>query len=220
MTQPEAVAPLGLFGGTFDPVHFGHLRLAEEACEQLALARVRWLPAGAPAHREAPFASAAERLAMIRLAVEGNELFEVDDAEVQAQTPSYTVPSLERLRSELGNRQPLVLLLGTDAFSALPTWHRWQELLRLTHIAVIHRAGKAPQAGELPADLVRACVDRHIDDPAQLATQPAGLIASVPMTPLTISATDIRRRLATGRSAQYLVPPQVLNYLHQRRLYA
>lgn len=136
--MPEP-GPLGLFGGTFDPVHLGHLRLAEEAREALGLASVRWIPAGQPPHRGAPRLSGAHRLAMVRLAVAGNPAFQVDGAEVESPGPSYTVTTLERLRRELGPEQPLVLLLGADAFAGLPGWHRWQALLGLAHLVVLHR---------------------------------------------------------------------------------
>jgi nicotinate-nucleotide adenylyltransferase len=213
-------APLGVFGGTFDPIHYGHLRLAEEATEGLALSGVRFVPAGRPPHREGPGVSAADRLAMVRLATAGNPAFSLDAGEVESAEPSYTVPTLERLRAELGGARPIVLLLGADAFSALPTWHRWQELLELAHIVVAHRAGRPPEAAELPAELVQACVARHATDPAALRELPAGRVLALPMTPLAISATELRARLATGRSVRYLLPPEVLDYIRSRRLYA
>lgn len=213
-------APIGVFGGTFDPVHFGHLRLAEEAHEFLALEAVRFVPAGQPSHRGGPAVIAADRLAMVRLATTGNPAFTVDAGEVESAQPSFTVPTLERLRRELGAERAIVLLLGADAFSALPTWHRWQDLLELAHIAVVHRGGKAPAVGELPAELVQACVSRHADDPVALRESPAGRVVAVPMTPLAISATDIRARLAAGRSVRYLLTPEVLDYIRSRRLYA
>ncbi|HNG82176.1 MAG TPA: nicotinate-nicotinamide nucleotide adenylyltransferase, partial [Burkholderiaceae bacterium] len=120
--RPTETGPLGLFGGTFDPIHSGHLRLAEEAREQLGLAAVRLIPAGQPPHRDVPGAPAADRLAMARLAVADNPAFEVDPAEVLAAQPSYTILTLERVRAEVGPERPLVLLLGVDAFLGLPTW--------------------------------------------------------------------------------------------------
>lgn len=211
--------PLGVFGGTFDPVHLGHLRLAEEAAETLALACVRWLPAGQPPHREGPRVAAADRLAMVRLATADNPRFEVDAAEVHADQPSYTVLTLQRLRRELGPARPLVLLLGTDAFSALPTWHRWSELLQLAHIGVAHRAGAPPHVDDLPPELVREFVQRHSDDPAVLRATPAGRVVVFAMTPLDISATRIRDLLAARRSPRYLVPPVVLDYIEANGLY-
>src|SRR5258708_10614293 len=125
---PRKSAQIGIMGGTFDPVHFGHLRLAQEAAEILGLARVRWVPAGRPWHRGAPLAPAAHRLEMVRLAIQKNDLFELDDAEIRQTAPGYTVETLERLRSEFGPQRSLVLLLGTDAFRNLSSWERWRDL--------------------------------------------------------------------------------------------
>src|SRR5258708_8564652 len=121
-------APVGIMGGTFDPVHFGRLRLAQEAAEILGLARVRWVPAGRPWHRGAPLAPAVDRLEMVRLAIEKNALFELDDAEIRQTAPGYTVETLERLRGEFGAKRPLVLLLRPDAFRNLSSWQRWRDL--------------------------------------------------------------------------------------------
>ncbi len=216
--MPEP-GPLGLFGGTFDPVHLGHLRLAEEAREALGLASVRWIPAGQPPHRGAPRLSGAHRLAMVRLAVAGNPAFQVDGAEVESTGPSYTVTTLECLRQELGPEQPLVLLLGADAFAGLPGWHRWQALLGLAHLVVLHRPGYALAASALAPELGQLLAARQTGDPARLAGAPAGAILALPMTQLDISATHIRQLLAAGRSARYLLPPAVLDYIDQHQLY-
>jgi len=133
--------PLGVFGGTFDPIHLGHLRLAEEARERLGLESVAFIPAGQPPHRDAPRSTAADRLAMVRLATASNPSFSVDDSEVFAAAMSYTVPTLERLRASVGPKRPLVVILGADAFQGLPTWHRWREIVQLAHIAVGNRPG-------------------------------------------------------------------------------
>ncbi|MDR2837275.1 MAG: nicotinate-nucleotide adenylyltransferase [Azonexus sp.] len=210
--------PLGLFGGTFDPVHFGHLRLAEEASGQLELAGVRWLPAGQPAHRGEPQVAPAERLDMVRLATAGNARFVVDAAEVEAAAPSYTVPTLERLRRELGAQQPLVLLLGADAFAGLTSWHRWRAVFDLTHIAVSHRPGFPVTAAALPSALAAELAARSADV-AALRAAPAGRIVTFAMTQLAISATDIRQRLMAGRSVRYLLPDDVLDYIQTHSLY-
>ena len=141
MKPERGPGPLGLFGGTFDPIHLGHLRLAETAREALSLERVRFIPAGQPPHRATPGASGADRLAMARLATADNPGFEVDAAEVDAAQASFTILTLERLRAELGPARPLVLLLGVDAFLGLPTWRRWTELFDFAHLAVASRPG-------------------------------------------------------------------------------
>ena len=186
--------PLGIFGGTFDPVHFGHLRLAEEAADHLDLAGVRWIPAGKPALRAAPEVSARQRLAMVRLATAGNPSFEVDAAEVDTAQASYTVPTLERLRqsTQFGRRRALVLLLGADAFAALPGWHRWRSLLDLAHIGIAHRPGFPIDSASLPDALAAEYGHRLCTDPATLRESSGGRIATFAMTPLAISATQIR----------------------------
>lgn len=218
MSRTDPAGPLGLFGGTFDPIHLGHLRLAETAREALGLARVRLIPAGQPPHRATPGASGNHRLAMARLATADNPAFEVDAAEVTAAQASFTILTLERLRAELGPERPLVLLLGVDAFLGLPTWRRWTELLDFAHLAVANRPGYTLDAAQMPAalaDLVARCKA----SPATLGAAPAGAIVPFEMTPLAISATDIRARAAAGLSLRYLLPPPVVDYISRHQLY-
>lgn len=217
LSRPEA-RPLGLFGGTFDPVHLGHLRLAEEGAESLGLAQVRWIPAGQPPHREAPRVTPAHRLEMVRLAIADNPLFALDGTEVAAQEPSYTVHTLERLRAEIGPQRPLVLLLGADAFAGLASWHRWQDVLGLAHVAVAHRPGFTVAAANLPPALAPEFQARRCS-PEALATSPAGRIATFAMTQLAISATQVRNLLLNGRSPRYLLPSQVIAYIEAHGLY-
>jgi nicotinate-nucleotide adenylyltransferase len=226
--MPEAPdgRPLGIFGGTFDPVHFGHLRLAEEAADSLGLARVRWIPAGQPACREAPRLSGAQRLAMVRLAIAGNPRFELDSAEVDAalvdaSRPSYSVPTLERLRQApvCGAQRPLVLLVGADAFAGLLNWHRWEQLCDLAHIAVAHRPGFPVDPCGLPGALASVYRQRHCADVAALAAAPAGSIVSFAMTQLDISATKIRALLSKGASARYLLPDALLTHIQDHHFY-
>lgn len=211
--------PLGLFGGTFDPVHYGHLRLAEEACVHLGLAGIRWIPAGNPPHRGAPQVTAAQRLEMVRMATANNPGFSVDSAEVEAAAPSYTVNTLLRLRQTLGQQRSLVLLVGADAFAGLATWHRWQDLFKLAHIAVSHRPGFPVEMASLPPALAAEFACRRLDDVAQLGCAPAGGIVTFAMTQLAISATQIRKLLANGLSARYLLPKAVLDYIQTHSLY-
>ncbi|MCP5248356.1 MAG: nicotinate-nucleotide adenylyltransferase [Candidatus Accumulibacter sp.] len=221
MPEPPVGKPLGVFGGTFDPVHFGHLRLAEEATFSLDLAGVRWIPAGQPLLRQAPQVSARQRLAMVRLATAENPAFEVDHTEVDNARASYTVLTLERLRQpdQLGQQRSLVLLLGADAFTGLASWHRWQSLLDLAHIAVAHRPGFPVDPGQLPAALASCYAERHSSDPAALGQSTAGRIVSFAMTQLAISATQIRELLASGCSPRYLLPDEVIAYIRDHHLY-
>jgi nicotinate-nucleotide adenylyltransferase len=221
MPESSGSRPLGIFGGTFDPVHYGHLRLAEEAADRLELAGIRWIPAGQPALREAPQVTAEQRLAMVRLATAANPRFTVDAAEVEAARRSYTVPTLERLRSaeHCGCGRSLVLLLGVDAFVALPEWHRWQSLFDLAHLAVAHRPGFALDVARLPVALAEHYHDRFCASPGALGESPAGRVVTFAMTQLAISATQIRTLLASGRSVRYLLPDQVIAYIHAQHLY-
>lgn len=222
MPEAPGVKPIGLFGGTFDPVHIGHLRLAEEAADHLGLARVRWIPAGQPGHREAPRVSSAQRLEMVRLAIAGNPRFELDASEVGANTPSYTVPTLERLRQveNLGVSRPLVLLVGADSFAGLPDWHRWPSLFDLAHIAVAHRPGFPIDVASLPPALAAIYRQRFNASPAVLADTAAGCIVTFAMTQLDISATKIRTLLVNDRSPRYLLPDAVIAYIQGTRLYS
>lgn len=216
MTRHES--PLGLLGGTFDPLHNGHLRLAEEAMTKLALARVRLIPAGRPPHREAPGASAADRLAMCRLAAAGNPGLEIDPSEVESEAPSYTHTTLSRLRCEQGQTRPLVLLLGVDAFNGLASWHRWRELFELAHIAVASRPGHPLEPERLPPELAREWLARQIA-PTDVASSPAGGLLAFTITALDISATAIRELVSRQQSPRYLLPDSLLDYIAQHHLY-
>lgn len=211
--------PLGLFGGTFDPVHFGHLRLAEESISHLGLAGVRWIPAGQPPHRTTPQVTGQQRLQMVLRSTAGNPRFSVDASEVEATAPSYTVHTLERLRTELGTEQSLVLLVGADAFAGLPTWHRWRDIFALAHVAVSHRPGFPVEANSLPHALASEFNDRRLADPAALQNRSAGGIVTFAMTQLAISATQIRTLLSNEKSARYLLPDPVLDYITHHQLY-
>jgi nicotinate-nucleotide adenylyltransferase len=221
MFLETAGKPLGIFGGTFDPVHFAHLRLAEEAADVLGLSGVRWIPAGRPLLRDAPRAGPRQRLEMVRLAIAGNPRFELDPAEVDAPGPSYTVSTLERLRRPevCGADRPLVLLAGYDAFAGMAGWRHWRRLFELAHVAVAHRPGYPIDPARLPPELAEAFHGRLREDHAHLAAAPAGSIVTFAMTPLDISATRIRALLAAGASPRYLAPESVLAHIHERRLY-
>jgi nicotinate-nucleotide adenylyltransferase len=211
--------PIGIFGGTFDPIHFGHLRLAEELAEAAGLSRVLFIPAGQPPHRGAPRTAASHRLGMVRRAIAGNPRFEVDAREVESLRASYTVDTLTEMRAELGNEQPLWLLLGADAFLDLPTWHQWRRLFDLAHIAVAARPGARLLQSDAMPELLRSEVSqRQVAGGA--ATSPAGSVLLRQTTPLGISATAIRDTLARHGSARYLLPDAVLDYIHEHRLYA
>lgn len=215
------LSPIGLFGGTFDPIHFGHLRLAEEMRDQAGLAEVRFIPAGTPPHREMPQVSAEHRSAMVRLALAGQPAFRFDDRELKRGGPCYTVDTLRELRAELGDARPLCLLMGGDAFLQLHTWHDWKDLFTLAHIVVGSRPGFAldERIAEADKSLQRQYDDRRCGVES-LSQWPRGGIVELTIPKLEISATDIRRRVAEGRSIRYLLPDAVADYIHQHQLYA
>ena len=218
MTQ---FSPIALLGGTFDPIHFGHLRLAEELAESLDIGEVRFIPAGQPPHRGQPRAAAIHRLEMARLAVAGNPRFVLDEREFHRAAPSYSVDTLTDLRAELGPQTPLVLFMGADAFLGLTTWHEWRHLFDLAHIAVAQRPGFSAAAWEdaLPDPLRRILSTRRGEHPGELREKPAGHIFLQDITQLDISASQIRDRALRGKSLRYLVPDAVIAYLNENRLY-
>lgn len=207
---------IGVFGGTFDPIHIGHLRIALEVLEALRLAEIRFIPSRTPPHRGTPAASAAQRLEMIKLALAGQAGFVADDREVRRVGPSYTADTLAELRVAWPVA-PLCLLLGLDAFRDLHHWQRWQVLPELAHLVIVHRPGA--ETFPLPAVLQELVAQRRSQDPADLARHPAGRIVFQAVTQLDISATAIRATIAAGRSPRYLVPDAVQAYIERERLY-
>jgi nicotinate-nucleotide adenylyltransferase len=206
---------IGILGGTFDPVHIAHLRCGLEMQEYLHLAELRFLPCCQPPHRAAPAAEPAQRLAMLRLALEGQAGCSIDERELRRAGPSYMVDTLESLRQELP-AQPLCLIVGLDAFVQLHTWHRWERLIELAHIAVMTRPGLS----SAPGGAVAALLERsRAEDPRALHAAPAGRIILCPVTRLEISATQIRALVAQDRSARYLAPERVLDYIRREGLY-
>jgi len=217
-----STAPIGILGGTFDPIHYGHLRLAEELGERLRLEEVRFVPSGTPPHRSAPAVTADHRLAMTRLAAAGNARFTVDERELRRAGPGYTFDTLKELRSNLGDARPLALLLGADAFLEFATWHRWREIFGLAHVAVAHRPGFPVErwTERMPEPLAREYSGRLMQQPLAIHLAPAGGIIVVPFTALEISATAIRDMLRAGASPRYLLPAAVLDYIRSHGLYS
>jgi nicotinate-nucleotide adenylyltransferase len=198
---------LAVLGGTFDPVHNAHLRVAWEAAELLD-AEVRLVPANVPPHRDQPVGNARERTAILRAALAGQDRLTVDDRELRREGPSFTIDTLIELREEIGAERPLVLLVGADAFLGLPSWHRWGELFDYAHIGVLTRPGH--EITTLPTELRIKIASRRCADVAALAQTPAGRVLQIPVTPLEISATLVRDVLAAGGEPRYLMPDGVL----------
>jgi nicotinate-nucleotide adenylyltransferase len=207
---------IGILGGTFDPIHLGHMRLAEEVADALGLTQVRFVLAGRPPHRTAPRTGAAHRVAMTRLALAGNARFVLDDRETRRAGLSYTVDTLSEIRAEAGAATPLVLMLGADAFAKFDNWRRWRDILDLAHVAVAHRPG---------ADLSNISEALRTEWQTRRTSQrklahAAGAMFEVAVTALDISATHLRAMLADGRSARYLVAPDTLSYIEKHHLYS
>lgn len=207
---------IGLFGGTFDPIHFGHLRPALEVLETLALHEVRFIPAHIPPHRGTPRIDAAARASMVATAIQDAPGFVLDTLELERDTPSYTVETLVRLRARYGEKRPLVLMMGSDAFNGLPGWYQWTKLLELAHIAVMARPGEPAQPQRFPKGFLEHHTTTCRED---LRLAPAGSILRVPVTQLDISATYIRQCLATGASVRYLMPTSLIDYIYAKRYY-
>jgi len=206
---------IGLFGGTFDPVHFGHLRPALELQQSIGLDEVRLLPSHVPPHRSQPHATPQQRLAMLRAAVADDPAFTVDTREFEREGPSYTLDTLKSLRAEMAGTS-LSLLIGMDAFREFSSWHRWREILDYSHLVVMTRPGKLPpEQGEL-ADFVSL---HRVADATTLKSRASGLLLFHPVTQLEISGTEIRKILASGKRADFLLPKSVLEVIYSEGLY-
>ncbi len=205
---------IGIFGGTFDPIHFGHLRPLLEVREALRLSEVRFIPCYIPPHRAAPGATPAQRLAMLQLALNETPGCFIDERELQRGGPSYMVDTLQSLRDELGD-MPLVFILGMDAFCKLDRWHQWPRLIELAHIVVMLRPDSAMPSGAV-AELVAA---HQVKESCELAQSAAGGVWFQSVTQLDIAATAIRERVAQGRDIRFLVPESVRHYIETHGLY-
>jgi nicotinate-nucleotide adenylyltransferase len=210
---------LGILGGTFNPIHYGHLRMAQELADALKLNEVRFIPSANPPHRTMPEVSAQHRAAMAQLAICDNPLFKIDTRELIRTGASYTIDTLISLRDELGEDNAFCLIMGSDAFVKLNTWHRWQGLLDYCHIILIQRPNASPHQPKLPEELTALMHDHYTENVDDLALKNSGYIHMQKITPLDISATRIREMLATKHEAKYLLPDSVLAYIKQHQLY-
>lgn len=216
MSGLGSLNPMGIFGGTFDPIHYGHLRSAFELLEALELSEVRFLPAGNPPHRDTTHADAGIRVAMVRAAIDGEPRFILDDREMRREGPSYSVDTLLDLRAEYAHRS-LCLIIGMDAFLGLPQWHEWREILQLAHLVVAHRPGwRAPESGALGELLA----DRGTGRVGDLHESRAGRVYIRAVTQLEISSSAIREFIRAGRAPRYLVPDPVCRLLAESGCYS
>lgn len=204
---------IGIIGGTFDPIHFGHLRPALEIMEQLSLQSVRFIPSATPPHRWKPEASADSRLEMVKLAIKGVEQFQIDDREYHREGPSYTVDTLTSIRKDIGKNTPVCMILGMDAFEHFSKWKGWQEILELVHLVISSRPGYEKIQKK---DWMRQHLTEEVAD---LQNSPAGRIFFASSNQFDISATYIRKQISSGKSAQYLTPKSVNKYILRNNLY-
>ncbi len=206
---------IGVFGGMFDPIHFGHLRTGLEIRHALSLDELRFVPCGAPPHRESPVSAAALRLRMVEAAIAGHAGFRADAREIERSGPSYTYETLASLRAELPDAA-LCLIVGMDAFLSLPSWHRAGELLGLAHVVVAHRPGwQAPRDGEIGALLAR----HGTGTAAELGETPAGRIHIEPVTQLEVSSSELRRSIRAGLPPTFLMPDSVREIIRESGCY-
>lgn len=209
---------IGVFGGTFDPVHFGHLRPALDVKQALGLREMRLIPAFQPPHREVPVANPGQRLTMLRAAVGDEPDLLVDNREMRREGVSYMVDTLLSLREELGD-EPLCLVLGADAFMQLDGWRQWQRIPELAHLVIAHRPGWEMEVDLLSEELQLLWRQRLAAEASELTAQPAGRLWLQPVTQLDISATRIRDLVAAGESPRFLLPDAVWNLIRMHGLY-
>ena len=219
ITQPV----IGILGGTFNPIHFGHLRMAQELAESLNLDEVRFIPSASPPHKLPPLVSAEQRASMVQLAIANNPLFKFDGRELHRTAtdnmPSYTIDTLQSLRDELGENASLVLFMGSDAFSKFNTWHRWDEIISLCHIALVQRP-LASIKEPLPKVLDTFLHNHYTENVDDLHEASAGYVTMQTITSLEISSTAIRNSLQNKQSARYLMPENVIEYIKSQQLYS
>lgn len=216
-TRPgdQASPIIGVYGGTFDPIHYGHLRPALDVLNQLKLDHVRFIPCFIPVHRAHPQVSSEQRCQMIELAIKDQPKFILDKREIERQGPSFMVDTLCSLKADFP-QAVLVLMMGTDAFSKFLSWHESEAILELANLAIMHRPKEPlPSQGKLAQWLDERLVTQLTLSPQQSA----GQIVEVEVTQLDLSATRLRELLKQGESTDYLMPQTVIDYIKQHKLY-
>ena len=212
---------VGIFGGTFDPIHYGHLRVAEEIVETVGLQKMYFVPAGMPRLRHSPVASPQHRVEIVRLAIQKNPDFVLDEREIYRDGVSYSIDTVREFKQEFGEEIRLCFVLGADAFINLPEWNNWKELFNLCHFIVSTRPGYTLTLIKelLSKELREECSQRWVSNTESLKKDTSGLIFIASTTMLDISATSIRAHIAAGRSVRHLVPSVTVNYISENKLY-
>lgn len=213
------IPAIGILGGTFNPIHFGHLRMAQELADALKLAQVRFIPAANPPHKDMPTISAQQRAEMVQLAIADNHRFVLDKRELLRTGASYSIDTLQSLRDELGATASITLFMGSDAFSKFDTWHRWQEIIQLCHIALVQRPQLRGHDTALSKTLETFLHNHYSENPDDIHELPAGIVTMRQVTALDISSTALRQALKSKNSVRYLMPGNVIDYIQSNQLY-
>lgn len=213
------VPVIGILGGTFNPIHYGHLRMAEELTEGLKLNEVRFIPSANPPHKQRPAISAEQRAEMVQLAIADHRGFKLDTRELERQGASYTIDTLLSLRQELGAKASITLLMGSDAFTQFDTWHRWQEIIEHCHIALVQRPQLRAEKNRLSKTLENFLHQHYSENSDDIHQTPSGIISMRQVTALDISSTNIRHALKHHQSVRYLMPDSVIDYIERHQLY-
>ncbi|MGJ8619209.1 MAG: nicotinate-nucleotide adenylyltransferase [Methylophilaceae bacterium] len=210
---------VGILGGTFNPIHYGHLRMAQELADGLGMDKVKFIPSANPPHKDSVTVSAEHRATMVKLAIADNPKFSIDELELKRDGASYTIDTLISLRETLGNDTAICLMMGSDAFVKLNTWHRWQDLLDYAHIILVQRPNQGKPQETLPEELQTLLRDHYIEDVSELSKTNAGLLNMQAISAHDISSSQIRENLKHGQSMKYLLPNEVIEYIQQEQLY-
>ncbi len=216
MDTPEARKLIAVYGGTFNPIHQGHLQAADEVSTLCDVDRLVLVPASIPPHRAAPSVTFEHRLRMVELAISGRPSWRVDDREDQRDAPSYTIDTLASFRNELGLDVSLAFCVGSDAFQSINTWHRWEELTDFAHVIVAQRCD---MIAPLNSAVEKWSASKVLSAPSQLRDRPSGGVLHLSQRPMNCSSSDIRATLAQGTSPNLLIPEPVSQYIQQHHLY-
>jgi len=214
---------IGIYGGTFDPIHYGHLRPALDVVEALGLEKCHFVPCSIPHHRSLPSANSAQRLEMVAVAIKSEARFQLDPREINRDGISYTIDTVQSIRSEVTKEQTLCLIIGIDAFIKLDQWHQWKDIFNLCHIVVTHRPGwdieTLLESNQVSIELGNMILNHRVEDKVELQNSPYGKIMFQSVTQLDISSTRIRTLLGSNNSIRFLLPDDVITVIKNQNIY-
>ena len=219
ISESNSDLAIALLGGSFDPVHCGHLLTATAAKAALSAWQMRLLPCAQSPFKKTSLANAAQRESMLRLALTEYPELCIDTRELRRPAPSYTVDTLSELRAELGSHRPLIFVLGWDAFVGLPRWHQWRELFALAHLAVMNRPGVGGDRHAVLGAELSALLDERLAARTDLSSRPSGHVCFIEVPAVELSSSIIRTKIAAGESVDGMMPKAVQQYIHKQALY-